>query len=323
MTSACRPTARTALRGAEQLRRLEERLDLGGGLLLPRVELLLGAVHPDHRNLQLQARLDVVVVARRHVHPALLGADPALALLEVGGVRLVGADLLRRHHEVEVRLEVPPRLPQQLVVDVGDQPGLELLAEALELRVGLLERGPAHHRVGQEAGARGLERPAELARDLDGRAAQHLRVQLVGARLDLLLGLEEQRYELLARERVAVLVGLLGEGVVDPGLPVDQRPVDVEGDEGDFLGQWHAAVHCDRGAAPLAPARAREYDRGRGTCPRSASCSCSWAPRWWRRRRTCLRTAPSGRPRRSRSRPASACWWPERAWAPRRWSRRA
>ena len=54
------------------------------------------------RDLLLQARLDVVVVARRHVHPALLAADAALALLEVRGVGLVGAHLLRGHDEVEV-----------------------------------------------------------------------------------------------------------------------------------------------------------------------------------------------------------------------------
>src|SRR5689334_7244761 len=80
MTSACRSTARIAegvgrrapLGGAEELGRLEERLHLGRGLLGPRLELLLGAVDPDHRHLGLQARLDVVVVARRDVHPALL-----------------------------------------------------------------------------------------------------------------------------------------------------------------------------------------------------------------------------------------------------------
>src|SRR3954454_13100013 len=116
-TSACRPTARTAsaLGRAEQLGRLEQRLDLGRGLLRPRLQLLLGAVDPDDGHLELQARLDVVVVARRDVHPALLGADAPLALLEVRRVRLVGAHLLRGHHEVEVGLEVPPRLPEQLV----------------------------------------------------------------------------------------------------------------------------------------------------------------------------------------------------------------
>src|SRR3954468_573834 len=116
MTSGCSPTARTAprLRGAEQLRRLEEGLHLGGRLLLRGVELLLVAVHPDHGDLELDARLDVVVVVRRDVDPALLAADAALALLEVRGVGLVGADLLGRHHEVEVRLEVAPRLAEQL-----------------------------------------------------------------------------------------------------------------------------------------------------------------------------------------------------------------
>src|SRR5215210_5862966 len=135
-TSGWSPTARTdprRLRGAEQLRRLEERLHLGGRLLLAGVELLLVAVDPDHGDLGLDARLDVVVVVRRHVHPALLAADAALALLEVRGVGLVGADLLRGHDEVEVDLEVPAGLAEQLVVDVGDQPDLELLLEAVEL----------------------------------------------------------------------------------------------------------------------------------------------------------------------------------------------
>ena len=66
-------------------------------------------------------------------------------------------------------------------------------AKLLELRVGLLERRPALDRVGQEAGARGLERPAELLGDLHGGAAQDLGVELVGAALDLLLGLVEER----------------------------------------------------------------------------------------------------------------------------------
>ena len=116
---------------------------------------------------------------------------------------------------------------------------LELLGEAVELRVGLLERRPALDRVGQEAGARRLERPAELLGDLHGGPPQHLGVELVGAALDLLLRLHEERDQLVARERVAVLLGFLGESVVDAGLPVDEGAVDIERDEGDFLGQRH------------------------------------------------------------------------------------
>src|SRR3954454_4210137 len=148
-TSGWSPTTRTS-GGAEQLRRLEEALHLGGRLLLRGVELLLVAVDPDHGDLGLDARLDVVVVVRRHVHPPLLAADAALALLEVRGVGLVGADLLGGHDEVEVRLQPAAGLAGQLGVGGGGHPDLELLLEALDLGVGLLDRGPALDRVGEE-----------------------------------------------------------------------------------------------------------------------------------------------------------------------------
>src|SRR4051794_10855299 len=60
-----------------------EGVDLFGGLLRARFERLAVAVDPDHRHLELHARLDVVVVAGRDVDPALLAADAALPLLEV------------------------------------------------------------------------------------------------------------------------------------------------------------------------------------------------------------------------------------------------
>src|SRR6186713_606419 len=74
-TSACSPTAFTSSGGAEQLGRFEQVLDLGGRLLLARLERLARAVDPDHRHLRSQARLDVVVVAGADVDPALLAAD--------------------------------------------------------------------------------------------------------------------------------------------------------------------------------------------------------------------------------------------------------
>src|SRR5439155_8603719 len=57
-----------------------------------------------------------------------------LALAEVGGIGLVATDLLSGHHQVEVRAEVAARGAEQLVVDVRDQPDLELRSE--ERRVG-------------------------------------------------------------------------------------------------------------------------------------------------------------------------------------------
>ena len=182
MTSGCSPTAFTAYAAPSSFAASRRVLTSAVGFFWLGVERLLVPVDPDHGDLRLQARLDVVVVAGREVHPALLAADPALGLLEVRGVGLVGADLLRGDDEVEVDLEVAPRLAQQLVVDVGDQADLELLGEAVELGVRLLERRPALDRVGQEAGARRLERPAELLGDLDGGTAQDLGVELVAIR---------------------------------------------------------------------------------------------------------------------------------------------
>src|SRR3954454_12460114 len=93
----------------EELDRVLEARDLFRGLLGPGVQRLAVPVDPDDRHLELHARLDRVIVARGDVHPALLGADAPLALLEVRGIGLVGPHLLGGHHEVEVHPEVPPR----------------------------------------------------------------------------------------------------------------------------------------------------------------------------------------------------------------------
>src|ERR1700704_5115679 len=101
-TSRGTATGRTTgpLRRAEQLGGVAEGLDLLGRLLLPGLEHLAVPVHPDDRDLHLQAGLDVRLVPRPDVHPARLPADAARALLEVGRVGLVAAHLLRGHDEV-------------------------------------------------------------------------------------------------------------------------------------------------------------------------------------------------------------------------------
>src|SRR6476620_6536547 len=116
---------------SEELGRLAEVLDLLGRLLLARLELAPVAVDPYDRDLLLQGRHDIGFVSGRDVDPALLAADPPAALLEVGRVGLVGAHLLRGHDQVPVDPEVATSSAEQLVVDVGDEPDLELLAEAL------------------------------------------------------------------------------------------------------------------------------------------------------------------------------------------------
>ena len=141
--------------------------------------------------------------------PALLAADPPRALLEVGGVGLVAAHLLGGHDQVELGAQVAARDAEQLVVDVGDDPDLVALREPVHGRVRLPERQPVGDAVGQELRPRGLELPADLARDLDGRAAQDLGVELVGAAHDLGLDLEEALDERLLVEAEAVPLGLL------------------------------------------------------------------------------------------------------------------
>jgi hypothetical protein len=144
---------------------LEERLDLLGRLLHPRLEGLLAAVDPDDGDLELQERLDVVVVVGRDVDPALLAAHPARELVEVRGVGLVGAHLLGGDHQVVVAGDVPARLAEELVVDVRDQARSGTCRRTSELRRGLLERRPARDgvRAGSPAreGSRG--QPISLA----------------------------------------------------------------------------------------------------------------------------------------------------------------
>src|SRR5579875_3833938 len=113
-----RERAHAVLADAQQLHSLAQVCDLGVGLLLTRLKLLLAAVDPNHGDLALEARLDVVVVAGGDVHPPFLAADPSLTFDEVGGVRLVGAHLLGSHDEVEVERDVAAGLAEQLVVDV-------------------------------------------------------------------------------------------------------------------------------------------------------------------------------------------------------------
>src|SRR5215212_699552 len=235
----------TISRGAQQLGRLAERVDLRGRLLLARLQGLLAAVDPHHRDLLLQARLDVVVVRRPDVHPPFLAAHPALGLGEVGGVGFVGPDLLGRDHQVEVDRHVTAGLAEQLVVDVRNQPDLELLLELLERRVGLPKRPPALDGIGQEPRAGRLERPLELLRDPHRRAAQDFGVELVGAPLDVLLGLHEERDQPVALDREPVALGFPREGVGDPLLPIDEGPVDVERHPFDLLRQRHERAHYE------------------------------------------------------------------------------
>src|SRR5688500_3580249 len=214
--------------GAELLCRIAEVLDLGVGLGAA-LELLALAVDPDHRHLALDQGRDVGRVPGGDVDPALLAADAALGLLEVGVVGLVAAHLLRGDDEVELGAQVAPRDPEQLVVDVGDDADVVALSETVHRRVRFAKRGPALDAVGQELRPRGLQLPADLGCDLDRGPAQDLGVELVRARHDLRLDLEKALDQGALVDREPVLGRMRGEGIADPLLPVDQGAVAVSG----------------------------------------------------------------------------------------------
>src|SRR3954453_18938091 len=274
-TPACSPTTFTRLE-AQELGRLEEVLHLGGRLLLAWLQRLLSPVDPDHGNLELHARLDVVVVAGRHVHPALLRPDSARTLVEVRRVGLVGANLLGGDDKIEVERDVPARLAEQLVVDVRDQAGVVAADELLQLRVGLLEVRPARHGVRQEARPARLERPVDALCDLDGGAAQHLGVELIGPTLDLARDLVEEADHLVAIDGEAVPLGLTLERVGNALLPVYERAIDIESDPVDLARERHWIGHCAIRAPHDAVRWGSDRVRRRSwTCSSTRASNCS------------------------------------------------
>src|ERR1700742_2531462 len=103
--------------GTELLRRVAEGPDLRGGLLAS-LELLAVSVDPDHGHVHLQQGPEVGLVAGGNAPPPLLPADPPRRLVEVRGVGLVAADLLRGDDELELGPQMAARDAEQLVVDV-------------------------------------------------------------------------------------------------------------------------------------------------------------------------------------------------------------
>ena len=116
------------------------------------LERLLVAVDPDHRDLALQARLDVVVVAGGDVDPALLAADPPLALGEVRRDRACRSEPAARSRPGRSRAGCGGASGRAACrrCSRSGRPCASWRPSASD-GVGLLERRPALHRVGQEA----------------------------------------------------------------------------------------------------------------------------------------------------------------------------
>src|SRR3954447_5166375 len=220
--------------GAKPLRRIAKVLDRRRRRLAP-LELLALAIDPDHGDIHLQARGHVGLVSARDVKPALLAADSARAFLEVRWIRLVAADLLRGHDEVELGAEVAPGDAEKFVVDVRDDPPLVALAEPVHRRVGLPERKPLRNAVRQELCPGWLELPAPLLRRSHGGAAQDLGIELIRAADDFRLDLEEPAKERFLVETEPVAVCFPAKTLEDSLLPIDEGAVAIRGHPRDVL----------------------------------------------------------------------------------------
>ena len=187
-------------------------------------------------------------------------------------------------------------MPSSLSSMLETMPTSYFLRQAVHRGVRLAKGQPVGDAVGQELGPRGLDLPAQLARDLDDRPPQDLRVELVGAGHDLGLDLEEALQERLLLEAEPVLLGLLAAGVDDPLLPVDQGAVAVSGDPVDVL---QRRQRHGKGAALWQGGAASALRRsGLGSPLRAAGIGCRG--RTW----TCSNTRGSG------CSPSTACPFP-------------
>ena len=231
----------------------------------------------------------VVEQALRGVQdPALHRPEVALQTLqhvvEVPRVGLVGADVLGGVDRVELHFEllVAGREPGPVDVRQDDQPEAPL--EVPERRRGVREGRPVRHRGAERpregrvrvdapvAGDRGVDRGEDLG---VGRAR--------GARLLLVLAAPEGGDPLLRADRLpGGASGARGEGLEggrDPGLPVDEGAVAVEG-QGVEVGELHAGRSSVRRAIPAARTSSR-VAAGESAWG-SIATSMSESPRWTR-----------------------------------------
>ena len=173
-------------------------------------------------------RGDVVVEALGNVHvPDRVRSSDALPEhFPVPVCRLVRLDLARDDGEVEVHADRVHRRVDQISIRVRKDP--QPPASLTRLRqtiVHVLEHGPRRQRAGESAGLALRQHEPRLRGELLERDRQHLAIgDAGGRRLDLRL-----QQVVPSQQLVGVLdAEELLELVVDPAVPVDERPVAVE-----------------------------------------------------------------------------------------------
>jgi hypothetical protein len=209
----------------------------------------MATIDPDRREPEPLGRRVVVEEALRDVDDAILRQPDALEQdLEVADIRLVGADLLGRHHPVEVHTEPSSRGGEQIVVAVRQHAQAKASLQTVQRVRRIRERRPVLDRPRERADLVGGRFEAELLGDPSEAGGEDLGIRPIRAafRGRLMSGVAGQDVLGITVDPVGVEDG--PERRTQSGLPVDERPVAVEGQRVD-IGEVDRVAHprnCSR-----------------------------------------------------------------------------
>ena len=190
----------------------------------------LPAVDPDGREPEALRRHVVVVEALGDVEdPLAREPDPLERHLEVVRVRLVAPGRLGGHDPVERRREALGRSGEQVVVAVGDDAQPEAFVQARERRGRIGEGRPVADRIGEGVGLRRVGFHAVPGGQPELPVAEDVPVAPVGAGLCRRFQLRVVGQQLVVRSLDPAPRQHRPQAGEDPGLPVDERAVAVEG----------------------------------------------------------------------------------------------
>ena len=124
------------------------------------------------------------------------------------------------------------RFRQQVVVHIRQNAeGIASSAQAREGRIGIRERHPVGQAFGKEGGARSVDCPAEASADPHRSVGEYVAIAPVLRRLGRRPRVEQGSQHCGRVEADSICGRGVLECLGDTSLPVDERPVAVEGDD--------------------------------------------------------------------------------------------
>ena len=155
--------------------------------------------------------------------------------------RFVRADLLRGDEQVKADREVVQRRGEKVVIHVGKNPeAVARCRDPLQRRVRVGKGLPGRKRFRESARPLRRQRPTQTLRHAQGGRRQDFPVAAIRPRLDGRLDLGVGGESIGGRNSGSIGRRGLLKPPADAALPVDQRPVTVEGE--DIVGPAHGAT---------------------------------------------------------------------------------